>query len=197
MSTFLYHQTLAPNGQKFDRHMTPSDIESMEHEGWVDNPALFGNNLWRTEDASMVAGIASGRIPTDRGRAPKATPPIDYDQLKTQFSAAELLKFANEKAADEDADAARIIGDNSDKNPVSVAVSTSQVQDDNQDERLVALTQYLKDDPNKNTSVNKLAEYDDIFKGITASERDALVGVINNTASEPNLDDEPMESNEL
>lgn len=53
--TMLYHWSFAPKGQRFD--LTSVSLEGLAKEGWVDNPAKIGVNLWNSDQATSVAAV--------------------------------------------------------------------------------------------------------------------------------------------
>ena len=72
--TILYHPTDAPGGRKFEG--TEESMRSLADQGWVDNPAKIGVNVWSDKSPEMMHHIQkiqdsylSGEIPGIGGGA--------------------------------------------------------------------------------------------------------------------------------
>ena len=64
MTTMLYHQLLAPNGEIFEEESIP--YKQLQYEGWVDSPAKIALDPWNTSEAqtnSLFDQYFSGEIP--------------------------------------------------------------------------------------------------------------------------------------
>ena len=51
-ATMLYHPLHAPDGQTFETNL--AQMERCAHDGWVDDPAKIGVNLWDTSQEVAV-----------------------------------------------------------------------------------------------------------------------------------------------
>ena len=122
----MYHKDYAPKGQMFDVAETPQSL--LISQGWVDNPAKIGVNVWThagSDEAvyKLASRYDSGHLaPVDDDMTP---PPAYAEELETlrqknidlqkrleelrqPESVAKQGKMAREKEADLRSDAAKI-----------------------------------------------------------------------------------------
>ena len=121
--TYRYHQEYAPHGRVFDLEKV-SD-QSLVDQGWVDNPAKFGLNVWGGPNEAMAEvkqQFEEGKVPAIG--TPNITPRAEemsalerekdraYDELRLREDENEALRRqlreSKEKLADHRSDAAKI-----------------------------------------------------------------------------------------
>ena len=122
-----YHKEYAPKGQIFD--LEKVDDKLLEEEGWVDNPAKIGVNVWGAgkglDDAVQHISheFEEGRIKARDDNEAPVLPSVEnermakerdalYERIRTQEDANENLKRelkeSNEKLADHRSDLQKI-----------------------------------------------------------------------------------------
>ena len=121
--TILYHKEYQPDGREFDLHK--HSLDSLVTEGWVDNPAKFGHNIWGGEDSDLThikAQFEAGELgPMDPVIAHAHSAEMDalqrensqvYERLREKENEAEALRRelreSKEKLGDHRSDAAKI-----------------------------------------------------------------------------------------